>query len=342
MAENIFDKASKHFKKKLRQEFADTLLEVGQADQRLVVLIGDISHFILQPFAQACPDRYYNVGICESATVNMASGIAKVGLIPVVHTIAPFIVERAFEQIKLDFGYQKLGVNLVTVGSAFDYGALGCTHHCYGDFALLKTIEQIEIIYPASCIEFNMLFKETYANGKPTYFRIPESQHEQELDPETIKLGKGIKLKSGEDVTLIATGPQLKTAMLAAESLEASAISAEVLYFPTIRPLDHQLVNNSLLKTKCCLVIEEHSMYGGIFDDILRCSSHLNVSYEAINLGDKFIRTYGSYQEHCIRLGFTVENITEKSIKLVEKKNIHSKDNFYNGQKEELVYSTEV
>ena len=90
--------------KKLRQQFADTTLELGTQDPRLVVLVGDISHGILQPFAKTCPDRYYNIGICEPSIVNMAAGLNKVGLIPVVHTIAPFITERAYEQIKLDFG----------------------------------------------------------------------------------------------------------------------------------------------------------------------------------------------------------------------------------------------
>lgn len=102
-------------KKRIRQQFADTMLEVGQNDPNLVVLLGDISHFILQPFAKACPGRYYNVGICEPTIVSMAAGLAKVGFYPVVHTIAPFIVERSFEQIKLDFCYQQLDGNLVTV-----------------------------------------------------------------------------------------------------------------------------------------------------------------------------------------------------------------------------------
>src|SRR3990170_6447665 len=152
--------------KTIRQEFADTMLEVGQKDPNLLVLIGDISHFILQPFAKACPGRFYNIGICENTIVNMAAGLSKVGFYPVVHTISPFIIERSFEQIKDDFGYQRVGVNIVTVGSAFDYGGLGCTHHCYGDFAMLKTIEGTEIIYPGSPLEFNLLFKQTYKNGK--------------------------------------------------------------------------------------------------------------------------------------------------------------------------------
>src|SRR3989338_7123572 len=113
--------------KELRQEFADTLLEVGKADEDLVVLVGDISHFKLVPFAKECPGRYYNIGICEPTMVNMAAGLSLLGFHPVVHTIAPFIVERSYEQIKLDFGYQKLVLNIMTVGSAFDYSTLGCT-----------------------------------------------------------------------------------------------------------------------------------------------------------------------------------------------------------------------
>ena len=124
----------------LRDTFCDVLHSVGREDPNLVVLVGDISHFRLQPFAQDCPGRYYNIGICEPTIVNMAAGLAKVGLFPVVHTISPFIVERSFEQLKLDFCYQGLGGNIVTVGSAFDYSSLGCTHHCYSDFALLKTL----------------------------------------------------------------------------------------------------------------------------------------------------------------------------------------------------------
>ena len=99
--------------KKIRQQFADLMLEVGTRDKKLVVLVGDISHGILQPFAKKCPTRYYNIGICEPSIVNMAAGLSKSGLNPVVHTIAPFITERACEQIKLDFGYQKQNINLI-------------------------------------------------------------------------------------------------------------------------------------------------------------------------------------------------------------------------------------
>jgi transketolase len=314
MGNNLFDATSKHLKKKIRQEFADTMLEIGQKDSNLIVLIGDISHFVLQPFANACPGRFYNVGICEPAMVNMAAGLSKVGFFPVIHTIAPFLVERSFEQIKLDFGYQKLGVNIISVGSAFDYGALGCTHHCYNDFALMKTIEGMQVIYPASCKEFNLLFKQTYNNGKPTYFRLPESQHEVDFNEEDIIFGKGMVVKEGKDITIVALGPQLRTALNAVSSLELEGIDPEIIYIHTIKPLDEELIIKSINKTKRCLVIEEHSKYGGVFDDILRSSKDLmNIKYSVLNIGDKFVREYGTYDQHCQRLGLSVDGIVKKT-----------------------------
>ena len=109
----------------MRNTFADTMLEVGRFDPKLVVLVGDISHFALQPFAESCPGRFYNVGICEPTIVSMAAGLSHTGYHPVVHTIAPFLIERSFEQIKLDVDQQKANVKLV--GFA-DYPTLGPTH----------------------------------------------------------------------------------------------------------------------------------------------------------------------------------------------------------------------
>lgn len=304
---------SENLNKKIRQEFADTILEIGKKDSRLVVLVGDISHFILQPFAKTCPGRFYNIGICEPTMINIAAGLSKVGFIPVVHTIAPFLIERSFEQIKLGFGYQKLGGNIISIGSGFDYGALGSTHHCYNDFALLKNVENMQIIYPASCKEFNLLFKQTYDNGFPTYFRIPDHSHDIEFKDEQIKFGKGILAKKGKDFTIIAVGPQLKTALNSVDSLKESGISPEILYLPTIKPFDKEIVNKSLSKTKRCLVIEEHSMYGGVFEEVLRCSKNLEgIKYSSINLGDKFVREYGNYEQHCEKLNFSVKGIMKK------------------------------
>lgn len=299
--------------KKIRQEFADTMLEVGKEDPNLVVLVGDISHYILQPFAKACPGRFYNIGICEQSMVNLSAGLAKVGFIPVLHSITPFIIERSFEQLKLDFGYQGIGGNIICIGAAFDNGFLGCTHHCYDDFALLKNVENSQIVYPASCKEFNLLFKQTYNNNSLTYFRIPENKHNLEFKDDEIVIGKGIVIREGHDITIIALGPQLKTALDSVEKLIERGISPEIIYLHTIKPLDEELIKKSISKTKKCLVIEEHSQYGGVFEDILRVTKNLGeIRYSSINIGDKFLRRYCTYDQHCIENNFSIDGILNK------------------------------
>ena len=300
--------------KKIRQQFADTMLEVGQKDPDLVVLIGDISHFALQPFAQACPGRFYNIGICEPTIVSMGAGLAKAGLYPVMHTIAPFLIERSFEQIKLDFCYQHLGGNLVSVGSAFDYANLGCTHHCYDDWALIKSLPGTQIIYPATSIEFDALFRQTYRNDNLTLFRLPESQHGYEFVESDLQVGKSIKITDGRNLTIIATGPHLQDALDARTELIQIGWDPEIIYVHTIKPLDVELIHASALKTRHILVIEEHVRNGGLGDSVLGAIHDLgNIQFSWIGIPDSFIREYRSYQQHCEALGLSREGLIKQA-----------------------------
>ena len=298
--------------KGLRHEFADSMKEIGQQDPRLVVMVGDISHGILQEYASACPGRYFNVGICEPTIVGMAAGLAMSGLIPVVHTIAPFIIERAYEQIKLDFGYQNLSVNLISVGSAFDYAQLGCSHHCYADLSLMSHFKRAKIFFPASPIEFNLLFKQSYSQDGINYFRLPEKTHEVELQPEQLSVGKGIRLRKGRQVTLIVIGPQLKNALAAADMVSAArGISVEVLYFPTIQPFDSELARESIRQTQRFITIEEASSHGGVYDRVLRAVQGIDgVRSTQIAISD-FVHGYGSYDQLADGLGFSVQSIAQ-------------------------------
>jgi transketolase len=299
--------------KSMRQQFADTMLEVGREDPALVVLIGDISHFIMQPFAQACPGRFYNIGICEPTIISMGAGLAKVNLVPVMHTIAPFLLERSLEQIKLDFCYHKLSGNLITVGSAFDYANLGCTHHCYDDFALFKTLEGAQAIYPASPVEFNTLFRQTYRNGAVTLFRLPTAQHGYEFDAEDIHFGKGLKIRDGSNLTIVATGPHLKDALASCDGLQALGWDPEIIYLHTIIPMDAELVVESVRKTRRVLVIEEHMANGGVGDDVLKAVYGMgHIGFASISIPNKFVRGYGHYEDHCATLGFTPQGILDR------------------------------
>lgn len=301
----------------MKDAFADTILEVGQRDDRLVVLVGDISHFVLQPFAQACPGRFYNVGILEPTIVSMAAGLASVGLLPVAHTIAPFLIERSFEQIKLDFCYQDLGGTLMSVGSAFDYTTLGCTHHCYDDIALISALPGTEIVYPATPQELNLLFKQTYANGHLTYIRMARHTHSVVFEDRQITFGKGILVREGRDLTIVATGPQLETVVKSLPLLHGSGIDAEVVYISTIKPLDADILRASARKTRRMLVIEEHARSGGLSDAVLRTVHDVEgTRFDSMHIPDRFLRNYGTYEQHCEALGFTPGGVAERAVKL--------------------------
>jgi transketolase len=301
----------------MRQTFADTMHEVGLVDPKLVVLLGDISHFIMQPFARACPGRFYNVGICEQTIISMAAGLAHVGFHPVVHTIAPFIIERGLEQIKMDFCYQSLGGTLVSVGSAFDYSTHGCSHHCYGDLALMKALPGTEVVYPAMPNELNLLFKETYANGKLTYFRLPEHKHDVPIRDEEIRLGKAVVVRKGTDVTIVALGSALKTVMESLPALERQGLAPEVIYPHTIKPFDADTIAGSVSRTRRCLVIEEHTQFGGVGDEVMRAIQAVDgVKMTFINIPDRFLHGYGNYEEHRAFLGMTPENVVRQTLLL--------------------------
>lgn len=310
----------------MRKQFAKTVFEVAKEDPRLSVMVGDISHGILKDLWSALPRRYFNIGVCEPAMMSFAAGLSMSGLIPVVHTIAPFLIERSYEQIKLDFCYQGLGGNIVSVGSAFDYSKLGCSHHCYNDYGILKLLPTMEIVYPASEKEFDALFRQTYSNGRPTYFRLPEKKHTLNFKDEEIVFGKVIKAREGSDITIIAIGPQLENALFAAEEVSKRGIDAEVLYPHTIKPLDQETIVQSMIKTKRVLIVEEHSLSGGLGMDVLALASTIpfRIKCERLGIPDVFLRHYGKYEEHCAFLGLTKNGIVDKLLKLVQTSNLSS------------------
>ena len=303
--------------KHLRQQFADTILEVGSDDHGLVVLVGDISHGILQPFAQRHPQRYYNIGVCEPTIVNMAAGMNKVGLTPVIHTIAPFLIERAYEQIKLDFGYQTLAGNFVSVGGSFDYSQLGCSHHCYTDVSLMSHLSRANIFIPGSAQEFDALFKQSYKNNEINYFRLPDNPHGVEFSQDLIVAGSAIKLRDGKDITVVTMGSHLKSAVPALDTLSGEGYSADLLYYPTIKPFDHVAIKDSLRKTGRVLCVEELSAHDGIFNQILKSSIGIDsVQFGQIAVED-FVHGYGSFDYLCQKVGLTQQNITEQCLKLI-------------------------
>lgn len=300
----------------LRPIFAKTLSNLGAVDKNLVVIVGDISHGLLGDFRNSFPSRYFNIGICEPAMVGVAAGMSKIGLNPVIHTIAPFLIERAYEQIKLDFGYQKISGNFVSVGSAFDYSKLGCSHHSYADVSLISHLPNSQVFLPGSPVEFEVLFKEAYSQEKINYFRLTENSHDVEIDRKSIKIGKGIKIRDGSNLTLITTGAMLRNCMLAAEELEVLGQSIEILYYPTIKPFDNEIILESLRKTRKFVSVEEMSSQDGLYSLVLKASFGLDgVKGQQLAITE-FLNGYGTYGEIQDRAGLSLRKIIQAVFKL--------------------------
>ena len=306
--------------KKQRQQFADTMHALGQQDGDLTVLVGDISHGILQEFASACPGRYYNVGICEPTIVNMAAGLSKVGLVPVIHTIAPFITERSYEQIKLDFGYQKLPVNIISVGSAFDYSQLGCSHHCYSDVSLFMHLKDSSVFMPGNAEEFDSLFRANYRNDRINYFRLSEQNHDVKVPKAKLELGEAVVVREGSDITVAVVGPMLQNVLTAVKTVVDGGIDAEVLYFPTIKPFDGVGLSRSVAKTKRLLTVEELSSHGGLYHSALgHCVGIAGLSCAQLAIFD-FVRDYGTHDELLEKAGLSDRHIVEAILSLMRDK----------------------
>ena len=303
----------------MRKQFVKTIEDVVAQDERLVVLLGDIGVFGFRNVFQKYPERIFNIGILEQAMTSLAAGIAKEHLIPVIHTISSFAIERCFEQIKVDFCYQGLGGNIVSVGSTFDYSALGCTHHSYSDIALIRSLSGTQIIYPGMPNEFDILFKQTYQNDRLTYFRLSENQHFQELSEHLIQFGKGIHIDSGDDITVVVTGPQLKNVVNAGKILRGKDIHLDILYIHTIKPIDTKLLKESAIRTKKVLTVEEYSVIGGLADEVARTLESLpEVQLFRKGIMNKFMTTYCSYKQACEEVGLTLDSIIDEISRIVK------------------------
>lgn len=281
----------------MRARFADVMEGIAAEDEDVVVLVSDISHGLFRPFAAKFPTRYFNVGICEPTIVNMAAGMNHVGLNPFVHTIAPFLIERSFEQLKLDFGYQNRSVNLVSVGGAFDYSQLGCSHHSYADVALVAQIPESLVFMPGSEQELERLIRTAYSLPGIKYFRLTEHPHGVHVDIDDVQVGTGMRLQRGTDISLVTVGATLRGAFEASSVLRSRGFSVDLLYFPTFKPFDANLVRDSASTTRRMVTVEELSSRDGLFARVAEATvglADLRIRQLAVS---SFIHQYGSYEE---------------------------------------------
>ena len=286
----------------MRKQFVRTVEDIMEKDERVVLLLGDIGIYGFRNAFEKFPERTYNVGICEQATVGMAAGLAKEGFIPILHSISPFAVERCLEQIKIDLCYQNLHANIVSVGASYDYAALGCTHHCPGDVAILKAVPEMQIAVPGTPEEFDILFRSVYDNDHPTYFRLSEKSN---VSHRPVTFGKAEPIKTGDKGTVIAVGPMLDRVIQATASMDVT-----VLYYTTLSPFDsYSLCHNCPSGN---IVVVEPFYEGTMAYDIMATMEGYPIRLLSIGAPRIFLDNYGTVDEHDLELELTWPDIRDR------------------------------
>ena len=250
-----------------RDSYGQALKELGAENPQVIVFDADLAGATKTGvFKKEYPDRFFDCGIAEGNMMGIAAGAATIGKIPFVSSFAMFAAGRAFEQVRNSIGYTHLNVKIGATHAGISVGEDGATHQCNEDIALMRTIPGMVVINPCDDVEARAAVKAAAAYMGPVYLRFGRLAVPVVNDEATYKfqIGKGVTLREGKDVTIIATGLCVNSALEAAEKLAADGISAKVINIHTIKPLDEELVVAAAKETGKVVTVEEHSVIGGL------------------------------------------------------------------------------
>jgi transketolase len=250
-----------------REAYGKALAEFGAQYPDLVVLDADLANATkTNTFQKAFPDRHIDCGIAEADMMGIAAGLATVGKIPFASSFAMFAAGRAYEQVRNSIGYPHLNVKIGATHAGITVGEDGASHQCLEDLALMRVIPGMVVINPSDAVEARAAVKAAIEYEGPVYLRFGRAAVPVINDREDyqFEIGKGVLLREGSDVTIVATGICVSSALEAAEKLAADGISAEVINIHTIKPLDEELIAASAKKTGKVVTAEEHSVIGGL------------------------------------------------------------------------------
>jgi len=281
----------------MRKQFKDTIIEIGTHNDKIVMILGDVSVYLFREFQEKYPERFFNMGICENTLISVSAGLSSQGFIPFVHSIAPFVTERSYEQIKMDMCYNAFGGNIVSCGASFDYAWDGPSHHSYSDLAIMRLLPGTEVLQPGANREVDFLIRSQFNNGKTTYFRLSDNPHS--IDVGDIEFGKGVILKdSGSKLTVMTSGPILGNVMEACRDLDVNLV-----YFHTIKPIDKELI----VKYKTTDIMVINDAYG-LYEAICEVP---NISVSCHGVPTEFCDCYGTVPDIRKMLGLDINTIKE-------------------------------
>lgn len=250
-----------------RDSYGNALVELGKEHDNLIVLDADLAAATKTGvFKKVFPERHIDCGIAECNMMGIAAGIATTGKVPFASTFAMFAAGRAFEQVRNSIGYPHLNVKIGATHAGISVGEDGATHQCNEDLALMRTIPGMVVINPSDDVEARAAVRAAFEHEGPVYLRfgrlaVPVINDNENYE---FELGKGVVLREGSDVTIVATGLCVSESLAAAEELAKEGINAKVVNIHTIKPLDEELIIACAKETGKVVTVEEHSVIGGL------------------------------------------------------------------------------
>lgn len=310
-------------KKATRDSYGEALAALGEKYDKLVVLDADLAAATKTGvFKKAHPERFFDVGIAEANMMGVAAGLATTGMIPFASTFAMFAAGRAYEIVRNSIGYPHLNVKIGATHAGISVGEDGATHQCNEDLALMRTIPGMTVINPADDVEAKAAVEAAILHDGPVYLRFGRLAVPVFNDAANYKfeLGKGIELRAGTDVTIIATGLLVNEALTAHELLKAEGISARVVNIHTIKPIDRDIIVKAAAETGALVTAEEHSIIGGLGSAVAEVVTEEHpVPVVRLGMNDRFGHS-GPAVELLKEFGFTAEGIVSKAKEAVAKK----------------------
>ncbi len=299
----------------MRNAFADEMTNLAKTDPRLVLLSGDIGNKLFDRFKEVDAARFYNCGVAEANMMGVASGMALCGLRPFVYTITPFTTTRCFEQIRVDVCYHHVPVVIVGTGSGLSYAELGPTHHSLEDMAILRTLPGMRVLAPCDVTELRLALRAVLEDDSPAYIRIGK-KGEPAVHTETppFRIGEAIVVRKGSDVALLCAGNMMSDTLVAADKLAEMGISAEVVSFHTVKPLDSNYLQDAASRFRLLATVEEHSRIGGFGSAVGEWCVANNKMVPKISFGtdDAFMHEVGSQQYARNKFGLTSGKIADR------------------------------
>lgn len=306
-----------------REAYGKALKELASINENVVVLDADLSKSTkTAEFKSVAKERFFNMGIAEANMMGVAAGMSTCGKIPYVSTFAMFAAGRAFEQIRNSICYPNLNVKICATHAGLTVGEDGASHQAIEDISLMRSIPNMTVINPADAVEAEAVIKAIAEFNGPCYVRLGRAAVNVVNDKDTYKfeLGKGVSLKEGKDVTIVATGIMVDAAIEAADMLAKDGIEARVINIHTIKPIDKDLLVKAAKETGALVTAEEHSVIGGLGSAVSEVlSEEYPVPVLKVGVQDKFGES-GKPDELLEAYGLTAKDIAKKAKKAISLK----------------------